>query len=68
MCDEAINDSLAAFKLIPDCFLSSKIIKNHLTARYADEHILYFIEDSNNFVFNCNEIGIFNIINLDNNF
>ena len=36
------------------------------------ENILYFIEDSGNVVFSCNEIGILHIdlnnINLDNNF
>ena len=39
---------------------------------YADENILSFNEDSGNAVFNCNEMGIFNIdlnsINLHNNF
>ena len=39
---------------------------------YTDENILYFNEDSGNAVFNCNEMGIFNIdlnnISLDNNF
>ena len=37
---------------------------------YADEDILYFNEDSVNFVFSCNEMDILNIdlnnINLDN--
>ena len=28
MCDEAVIDSLAALKLIPDWFVTSKIIKN----------------------------------------
>ena len=39
---------------------------------HTDENILYFNEDSSNAVFNCNEMGIFNIdlnnISLDNNF
>ena len=40
MCDEAADDSLAAFKLIPDWFGTSKMIKKLFTALYADENIL----------------------------
>ena len=42
MCDEAVDDSLAGLKLIPDWFVTSKMIKKRLTALYADENILYF--------------------------
>ena len=59
-------------KLVPDWFVTSKMIKKLYAALYADENILYFNEDSNNVVFSCNEMGILNIdlnnINLDNNF
>ena len=72
MCDEAVDDSLAALKLIPDWFVTSKMIKKLYTALNADENIFYFNEDSGNVVFSCNEVGILNIdlnnINLDNNF
>ena len=72
MYDEAVHDSLAALKLIPDWYVASKMIKNLYTALYADENILYFNEDSGKIVFNCNGMGILNIdlnnINLDNNF
>ena len=72
MCDEAANDSLAALKLVPDWFVTSKTIKKLFTALYADENILYFNEDSGNVVFFCNEMGILiidlNNIKLDNNF
>ena len=48
------------------------MFKKRFIALYADESILYFNEDSNNVVFNCNEMDILNIdlnkINLDNNF
>ena len=37
MCDKAVDDSLAALKLNPDWFVTSKIL---LTAFYADEHLL----------------------------
>ena len=42
MYDQALNDSLAALKLIPDFFVTSKMIKKHFTALYADDNILYF--------------------------
>ena len=64
MCDEAVDDSLAALKLIPDCFVTSKMIKKLVTALYADENILYFNEDSGN-------MGVLNIglnnVSLNNN-
>ena len=36
MFDEAVIDSLAASKLIPDWFFTSKMIKKRFTAFYAD--------------------------------
>ena len=42
MCDEAVNDSLAALKLIPDCFVTNTMIKRYLTSLYGDKNILYF--------------------------
>ena len=51
MCDEAVDDSLAALKLIPDCFVASKMIKKLHTALYADENILDFNEDFGNVTF-----------------
>ena len=33
MCDEAVNDCLAASKFVPDWFLTSKTIKNFLMLR-----------------------------------
>ena len=72
MCDQAVDDPLTTLKLIPDSIVTSKMIKKLFTSLYADENILYFNEDSGNVVFNCNEIGILDIvlnnINLDNNF
>ena len=72
MRDEAVDNSLAALKLIPDLFVTSKMIKKHFTPLFADDNILYFNEDSGDIVFSCNEMGIPNIdlnnINRDNNF
>ena len=69
MCDEAVDDCLAAFKFVPDWFVTSKMIKILFTAFYADENILYFNEHSGNVKITCNEMGILNMdinnINLD---
>ena len=51
MCHEAVDDSLAALKLIPDWLVTRKMIKKPFTALYVDENILYFNEDSRNFTF-----------------
>ena len=40
MCDKAVDDSLAALKLIPDWFVTSNMIKELYIASYADENIL----------------------------
>ena len=58
MCDKAVDDSLAALKLTPDWFVTSKMVKILFTAIYADENILYFYEDFGNIVFFYNEMGI----------
>ena len=59
-------------KLIPNWFVTSKIIKELFTALYADENILEFNEDFGNVIFTYNEMGILNIdlnnIDLENNF
>ena len=71
MCDEAVDDFLPTLNFVPDWFVTSKMIKKLFTAFYAVENILYFNEDSDNVVFNCNEMGIVNIdvncTNLDDN-
>ena len=54
MCDGAVDDSLATLKLIPDQFLTSKMIKKNFIALYANENMLYVNEDSGTVVFNCN--------------
>ena len=70
MCDEIVDDSLTALKLVSDWFVTGKIIKNPYTALYADENMQ--MKDFVNVVFSCNEMGILNIdlnnIKLDNNF
>ena len=72
MCDKAVDDCLTALKLVPDWFVTSKMIKKLFTALYADENILCLNEGSGDAVFNCNGLNIYNIdlnnINFDNNF
>ena len=43
---EAVNDSLGVLKLISNWSVTSKIMKKHVTALYADENMLYSNEDS----------------------
>ena len=70
-CNEAVYDSAAALKLIPDWLVTNNMIKKLSTTLNVDENILYFNEDSGNVVFNCNEMDILNIdlnnINLGSN-
>ena len=72
MCDDAVDDPVAALRFVFDRFVISRMIKELYTALYEDENMLYFNEDSANVVFSYNEMGIHNIdlnnINLDNNF
>ena len=72
MCDEAVDGVIAALKLIPNWFVTSKMIKNLLTALCADENIHYFNDHSSNVIFSSNEKSILNTdinnINLDNKF
>ena len=65
MCDEAVDDSLLALKLIPDWFVTSKMITKLHTALYADDGLLFFDEESCDVTCFCNEMGILSV-NLDN--
>ena len=65
MCDEAVDDCLAALKLVSDCFVTTKTIKKLYNALFVGDNIQYFNEDSGNAVFSCNEMGILNI-DIDN--
>ena len=72
ICDKAVYYSLAALKLVPDWFVTRKMIKKVFAALYTDKNIPYFNEDSSNVVFICNGMAILKIdinnISLDNNF
>ena len=70
MCNKAVADFLPGLKFVSDWFVTSKMIKELLTALYVDKNILYFNEDSGHVVFSCNEMGILSVdpnnINLGN--
>ena len=59
-------------KVIPDCFVKSKMIKALYAVFYADNGLLVFDEDSGDITFCCNRTGIRSVnlhnINLDQNF
>ena len=59
MSDEAVDDSLAALKLIPDWSVTSKMIKKLYTALHPDDVLLFLDEDSGDVTFCCNGMGIF---------
>ena len=44
LCDKAVDDYLAALKLVPDWFVTSKMIKEFFTALYAEENILFLMK------------------------
>ena len=48
---------LAAMKLIPDLFVTSKMIKKLFMTLYPDKNILCVHEGSGNVVFNCKKNG-----------
>ena len=70
--DEAVDYSLTVLKVIPDCFVTSKMIKKFFTALYADKNIYYFNEGSGQAVYDCKGMSILdidlNIISLDDKF
>ena len=72
LCGEATDDSLAAFKLMPDWFVTSKMIKKLYSALYVDDGLLFLDEDPDDVTFCCAEMGILNVTlsnnNLNNNF
>ena len=71
MCDEAVDDFLAALKLVPDWFVTIKMIKKLYSAQYANDDLIFFDENSCDVTFCCDEMGILivnlNDINLHNN-
>ena len=57
MYDKAVDDSLAVLKIIPDWFVTSKMIKKLYISLYGDDGLLFFDEDSGDVTFCCDEMG-----------
>ena len=65
MCGKAVDDFLPTLKFVPDCLVTSKMIKKLYDTVFADDDILFFVEDSGNVSFLSDEMGILSV-NLDN--
>ena len=63
---------IAALKLIPDWFVTSKMIEKLHTTLDPDENLFYFNEDSGDATFCCDKMGVISVnpnnINIDINF
>ena len=72
MCNETVDDPLVVLKLIPNWFVTTKMIKKLFYCFVRKWWFTLFFEDSGDVTFFCNEMGILsvnsNYINLDNNF
>ena len=70
ICDEAVDDCLAALKFILDWFVTSKMVKKVDNALHANDDILFFNEDLDKVTFIANQGLIFEVhfdkIDLDN--
>ena len=56
MCDEDVDNFLAALKVVTDLFVTSKTIKKLFTPLYVDDNILYLDANTGNDTFCCNEM------------
>ena len=65
MCDKAVDDFLPTWKFVPDWLVTSKMNKKLYNTVFADDDILFFVEDSGNVSFLSDEMGILSV-NLDN--
>ena len=69
ICDKAVNDFLPALKLVPDWFVTSKMVKKLHNPLFTDDDILFFKRDSANVTFSSDETDVFSVdlnnINFD---
>ena len=59
MCDEAVDDYLAALEFIPGLFVTSKLLEKFHDALLTDDDIFFFDEDFSKVTFFANEMGIY---------
>ena len=69
LCDIAVNDFLPELKLVPDWFVSNKMLEKFHTTLFADDDIAFFHEDSGSVTHFSNKVDILSVnfknINLD---
>ena len=69
LCDIAVNDFLPELKLVPDWFVSNKMLEKLHTTLFADDDIAFFHEDSGSVTHFSNKVDILSVnfknINLD---
>ena len=72
ICDEAVDDSPAALKFIPDWFVTSKMLEKLDNVLQANDDILFYNEDFDKVTFIANQIHTLaadlDRINLDNDY
>ena len=61
MCDEAVVNSLAALKLVPDWFITSQILEKFSDSLLANDDVLIFDEYFGKVTFYANQIGILGV-------
>ena len=59
MCDEAVDDCLAALQFIPDWFVTSKMLKRFHDAIVTNDNLLFFDKYFSKVTFFVNEMGIY---------
>ena len=72
MCDEAVDDCLAALKFIPDGFVTSKMLEKFYNALHANDDILFYNKDFDKVTFITNQKHVLAVdldkINIENSF
>ena len=66
MCDEAVDDCLAALKIIPDWFVTSTIFQKLDNALHANDDTLFYDEDFDKVTFIANQRHIL-VVDIDKN-
>ena len=61
MCDEAVDDCLAALKSISDWFVTSKMLEKYHDALLPNDDIFFFDKDFRKVTFLDNEMGILGV-------
>ena len=66
MCDEPVDDCLAALKIIPDWFVTSTIFHKLDNALHANDDTLFYDEDFDKVTFIANQRHIL-VVDIDKN-